>query len=354
MARVVRRTKLPQWNTVEDAVDLVGQSQNILVLTGAGISTGLGIPDFRSDSGLYARLAEEGYSDPQELFDIENFRENPSTFFTVAKDIVPAVSVNGDLRFSPTHAFVRLIQDKGKLLANYSQNIDGLELAVGIHVEKLVQCHGSLASGTCVTCGMVEGGKDWMATLRSGLVPKCKNCHRLQEEAAHSQKRKRQRSRRPASRYTSADDSSDESDVIEGVLKPDVVFFGEGLPGSYHEHVQRDVHMVDLMIIIGTSLAVPPVRLLPALLPPKVPQIWISKSKCPPDLEMDIELFGKCDVVVEDLAGRLGWTLQVDMIPQGPSGVSVARAVDDRPHQQIVQSRTEAKEPQRAASLVQQ
>ncbi len=90
-----KRIKLPQYNTVEDAVRLLKESRNIIVLTGAGvgcsntlrvklftecfkISTSLGIPDFRSkDTGLYSKLEHLGLSDPQEVFDISLFREDP-------------------------------------------------------------------------------------------------------------------------------------------------------------------------------------------------------------------------------------------------------------------------------------
>src|SRR5699024_6259414 len=106
------------------------------------ISTSLGIPDFRSkDTGLYARLEYLGLTDAQEVFDIHLFRQDPSIFYSIAKDILPT-----EKKFSPTHAFLRLLQDKEKLLTNFTQNIDNVEANAGVLPENLVQCHGSFAT----------------------------------------------------------------------------------------------------------------------------------------------------------------------------------------------------------------
>lgn len=130
-----KRAKLQQYNTVDDAVALLKKSKNIIVLTGAGISTSLGIPDFRSKgTGLYSKLEHLGLNDPQEVFDISLFKQDPSIFFSVARDIMVETE-----RYSPTHAFIALLQKFGKLLTNYSQNIDNLESKAGIDSSKLIQ-----------------------------------------------------------------------------------------------------------------------------------------------------------------------------------------------------------------------
>lgn len=136
MARELsKRPKLRQFNTVDDAVYLLKTCKNIVVLTGAGISTSLGIPDFRSaGTGLYAQLAHLGLTDPQEVFDISLFKDDPTVFFSVAKDILP-----DGKRFTPTHAFIAMLQNKGKLLTNYTQNIDNIEANAGVSRDKLIQ-----------------------------------------------------------------------------------------------------------------------------------------------------------------------------------------------------------------------
>jgi NAD-dependent histone deacetylase SIR2 len=84
LGRVLRRReKLADVNTVDDAVELLRNAKNIMVLSGAGISTSCGIPDFRSATGLYAQLHAEGkyeLDDPQQMFDISYFREHPEVF----------------------------------------------------------------------------------------------------------------------------------------------------------------------------------------------------------------------------------------------------------------------------------
>ena len=218
-----KRQKLPQYNTVDDAVDLLIKAKNIIVLTGAGISTSLGIPDFRSkDTGLYTNLEHLGLSDPQEVFDIEVFREDPSIFYSIAKDILPATN-----KFSPTHAFINLLQEKDKLLTNFSQNIDNLESKAGVLPEKLIQCHGSFATATCVKCKHKVSGDEIYDELKAGKVAKCSRCLRdLLSVGGGGLKRKRSsngsKPHRDSPTSWKENDSSDDGDYDlpdAGVMK---------------------------------------------------------------------------------------------------------------------------------------
>lgn len=142
-----KRKKLPNVNSLDDVVGLIRRSKRIVVLTGAGVSVSCGIPDFRSRDGIYARLSKDfpDLPDPQAMFDIHYFKRDPRPFFKFAKEIYP-----GQFEPSPSHKFIRLLETHGKLMRNYTQNIDTLEKTAGI--DKVITCHGSFATASCTRC----------------------------------------------------------------------------------------------------------------------------------------------------------------------------------------------------------
>ncbi|KAF0323442.1 NAD-dependent protein deacetylase hst1 [Colletotrichum sp. SAR11_59] len=342
-----KRAKLWRFNTVDDAVELLNKSQNIIVLTGAGISTSLGIPDFRSKGGLYSQLEHLGLNDPQEVFDISVFKQDPTIFYTVAKDILPSTN-----RFTPTHAFISMLQKKGKLLTNYTQNIDNLEAKAGISADKMVQCHGSFATATCVQCGFKCVGDDIFPDIKAGKIPRCPRCiQNLRPNG--STKRKRSAGTERKRRRFSSDDSTtdDEYDIPSaGVMKPDITFFGEALPDEFSRRLtEHDRDKVDLVIVIGTSLKVTPVSEIVSWLPGNIPQIYISRQAVS-HINFDIDLLGDCDVVVSELCRRAGWPLQHEMVPEDqvvdvrPEGSCVSRHVFEvvRPGTSLVKQELES------------
>ncbi len=124
--------------------------KKILVLTGAGISTPSGIPDFRTpNTGIYDNLAKFNVPYPEAIFEKEYFRRNPKPFFKIVKDLLP-----NKKQYKPNkiHYFIRLLQEKRILHRLYTQNIDSLETLAGIKPEKLVEAHGSFRSAKCVKC----------------------------------------------------------------------------------------------------------------------------------------------------------------------------------------------------------
>lgn len=315
-----KRIKLPQYNSIDDAVALIQKSRNIIVLTGAGISTSLGIPDFRSkDIGLYSKLGHLGLSDPQEVFDIEVFREDPTIFFSIARDILPSTD-----RFTPTHAFIYLLQQRGKLLTNYSQNIDNIESVAGILPEKLIQCHGSFATASCVECKYQVPGESIFADIKAGHIPRCDKCiaslRAVRAPAAMKRKRSQNGNDKKKRRFDVDDDDTSEEDYdipAAGVMKPDITFFGEALPDKFSDRLtNHDKNLVDLVIVIGTSLKVAPVSEVVPYLPPHIPQMYISRTPVS-HVNFDIDMLGDCDVVVAELCRRAGWDLNHEMIPKG-------------------------------------
>merc|ERR1712193_506646 len=116
VAEPPRRKKLPDVNTLEDVARLIKSSKKIIVLTGAGVSVSCGIPDFRSRDGVYARLAVDfpDLPDPQAMFDITYFRQNPLPFFKFAKEIYP-----GQFNPSPCHRLYEVLKN----MENFSEII---------------------------------------------------------------------------------------------------------------------------------------------------------------------------------------------------------------------------------------
>lgn len=270
------RKKLPQYSTIDDAVRLISECKNILVLTGAGISTSAGIPDFRSRDGLYVQISSD-YPDlpsPSAMFDIEYFKINPRPFFQFAKTIYP-----GSYQPTKSHKFIKSIEDHGKLLRNYTQNIDTLERQAGIN--KVIECHGSFVKASCTSCNFTVDGMYIKPDVISGKIPLCPVCH--------------------------ARESGPEDGL--GIMKPNIVFFREKLPKEFDKAIAEDQEKADLLIVIGSSLRVKPVSFIPKALPPEVPQILINRESIS-HATFDIELRGDSDQIVQDLCLRLGgdWT----------------------------------------------
>ncbi|KAK1791053.1 hypothetical protein P4O66_002097 [Electrophorus voltai] len=261
-----KRKKRKDINTLEDVVRLLNDGKKILVLTGAGVSVSCGIPDFRSRDGIYARLAIDfpDLPDPQAMFDIEYFRRDPRPFFKFAKEIYP-----GQFQPSLCHRFISMLDNKEKLLRNYTQNIDTLEQVAG--VQRIIQCHGSFATASCLVCKHKVDCEAIREDVFKQIVPHCPRC----------------------------------SDVPFAIMKPDIVFFGENLPELFHRAMKQDKNEVDLLIVIGSSLKVRPVALIPSSVPHEVPQVLINREPLP-HLNFDVELLGDCDVIVNELCHLLG------------------------------------------------
>lgn len=168
---------------------------------------------------MYSQLQHLGLNDPQEVFDINLFREDPTIFYSVAKDILPSSK-----RFTPTHAFIRLLQDHGKLLTNFTQNIDNLEQHAGILPEKLIQCHGSFATATCIQCKYKVPCEKIYYDLKAGKVARCDNCIKILRQAKSGLKRKRSsngssKSRKIRQSYEDSTDDEDDDIAVAGVMK---------------------------------------------------------------------------------------------------------------------------------------
>lgn len=204
---------------------------------------------------------------------------------------------------SPSHYFVRELERRSKLLRMYSQNIDTLEQKAGI--TKVLQCHGSFATATCTdpACGYHVDGEAIREAILTKQVPPCPQC--TQRRATANAKR---RAKRPkTSAQWEEDASDDDGDRAYGILKPDITFFGEKLPEAFDRSVFADRDLVDLILVMGTSLKVAPVADLLSHFPADVPTVLINRTPIT-HMAMDVMLLGESDVIVEYLAHELGWS----------------------------------------------
>ncbi len=187
------------------------------VLTGAGISTPSGIPDFRSPTGIYSKY------DPEELFGLNNFIRNPSYFYTFALEYLFTMK---NAKPNSVHFMLKKLEDLGLIKGIVTQNIDMLHEKAGS--KKIANAHGSMKTGHCLSCG--------------------------KEYSLQEMERRAMSSKDKVARCDCG-----------GLIKPDIVFFGESLP-------ERDVSLAyewlessTLVVAMGTTLAIYPVGMFPEI-----------------------------------------------------------------------------------------
>lgn len=279
-----RRQRLQHIQTLDQVCETIKNAKNIIVLTGAGVSVSCGIPDFRSRDGIYERLRVEypDMRDPQSMFDIGYFARDPRPFYQFAKEIYP-----GQFEPSLSHRFIKLLERKGKLLRNYTQNIDTLERVAGI--KNVIECHGSFATASCTRCKYKVDAIDIQEDIFNQRIPMCKMC--ATESTKDFDGTMSPRPDLPLN-FTQL--------VAAGVMKPDIVFFGESLPDKFHSMIELDKSNCDLLIVIGSSLKVRPVALIPSSINPTIPQILINREQLE-HFVFDVELLGDSDVIINHL-----------------------------------------------------
>jgi len=194
---------------VEKLREWIGESGRIVFFGGAGVSTESGIPDFRSENGIFAAIKRFG-SPPEVLLSHEFFMEHPDTFYQYYKTMLlyPKAEPN------PAHLALARLERQGKLTAVITQNIDGLHQRAGSR--NVLELHGSVNRNRCMRCGCAFTLDELLA--QEG-VPKC---------------------------------------ACGGLIKPDVVLYGEELDEDVMAEAVAAIRRADLMIVGGTSLVVYP------------------------------------------------------------------------------------------------
>lgn len=194
---------------VDQFLQMVKESDNIVFFGGAGVSTESGIPDFRSVDGLY----HQNYKYPPETILSHSFyMRNTEEFYRFYKEKMLCLDVKPNI----THYKLAELESAGKLMAIVTQNIDGLHQAAGS--KKVLELHGSVHRNYCQKCG--RGFDAGYIKNASGNIPLCDQCG--------------------------------------GKVKPDVVLYEEGLNQQTLEDAVFYISHADMLIVGGTSLAVYP------------------------------------------------------------------------------------------------
>ncbi|MFN7106070.1 MAG: NAD-dependent protein deacetylase [Pyrobaculum sp.] len=199
-------------NTVDTVAALIARSKCNVALTGAGVSTASGIPDFRGAQGVWRQV------DP-EKFEIDYFYKNPDEVWDLfVRYLLPTF----DVKPNPAHYALAELEKMGKLCVVITQNVDMLHQAAGSR--NVIELHGALREVACTQCGDRYPLRETLRRRTTG-APRCPQCG--------------------------------------GVLKPDVVFFGEPLPRDALREAFMLAEVSEVFLAIGTSLAVYPANQLP-------------------------------------------------------------------------------------------
>jgi NAD-dependent deacetylase len=207
----------PQTQTsIEFAADLFRQSKHAVVLTGAGLSTPSGIPDFRSTgTGLWSR------DEPLEVASLDTFRTAPEKFYTWFRPLAGQIF---NAKPNSAHCALAELEKAGHLGSIITQNIDTLHQKADS--KSVIEMHGTMQTLTCTQCyHQVDAALYIAAFIEKGEIPHCPKC--------------------------------------DQTLKPDVILFGEQLPQAAWFKAQRETCQCDLMLVAGSSLEVLPVAGLP-------------------------------------------------------------------------------------------
>ena len=203
---------------INQAINILKEAKQVVALTGAGISTGSGIPDFRSpESGLW------DYVDPMEVATIDAFKRNPEAFFAWIRPLMQKIMT---AQPNPAHVALAQMEAFGPLQGIITQNIDILHTKAGS--QTIYEVHGHLRDATCMQClDSFQSEEILNDYLDNGHIPRCLKC--------------------------------------AGILKPNIILFGEILPVMILNRAKRLTTACDVMIVAGSSLEVAPAGDLPML-----------------------------------------------------------------------------------------
>ena len=205
---------VPVAEGARELADLLLRATHAVVLTGAGASTESGLPDFRSPGGLWQGV------DPMRVASIWALRQSPVDFYRFYRHRLAGM---GSARPNPCHDALAALEGMGVVKAVITQNVDGLHQAAGSR--RVIEVHGSLREAACVDCGRTHPREALEVPVESEAdLPRC---------------------------------------TCGGLLKPNVILFGEALPEAAFSQAAAEAALCDLMVVVGSSLEVSPANSLP-------------------------------------------------------------------------------------------
>lgn len=247
------------FTVINQAAELLQNARYAVAFTGAGISTESGIPDFRSPtSGLWQD------TDPMLVASIHGFKRNPQAFYDWVR---PLSSLTAKAQPNAAHYALSELEAIGKLQAVITQNIDMLHTRAG--TKKIFELHGHMRLATCINCFAVLDGEQVISKfIEDGLVPRCPYCN--------------------------------------GVVKPNVILFGEQLPVQELLGAQNATRKCDVMLIIGSSLEVAPASDLPIYARRQGAKlIIVNLEPTPADDLADVVIHARAAQVLPEIVRRL-------------------------------------------------
>ncbi|MFW5789750.1 MAG: NAD-dependent protein deacylase [Halanaerobium sp.] len=238
---------------IKQAAEMIQKADYPVVLTGAGISAESGVPTFRGKSGLWEKY------DPEKAVSISGFRRDPEPFWNFAQELL----LENDIQPNPGHKALAELENSGFIKKIITQNIDFLHQRAGS--KEVLELHGSLNKAVCLNCNKKYEWQELVPVIKAGEIPECDNC-----------KSKK--------------------------IKPEIVFFGERLPEEEINQAWQAARKSDLMIVIGTSLAVYPVASLPSVTKENGGDlIYINVDSGQQDYLFDLIIKGKAGEVLPEI-----------------------------------------------------
>mmetsp|Transcript_23419 Transcript_23419/g.44079 ORF Transcript_23419/g.44079 Transcript_23419/m.44079 type:complete len:446 (-) Transcript_23419:143-1480(-) len=280
-----------------------GACKSIFVLAGAGVSTGAGIPDFRSAGGLYDSIRPELITaswfqrqrmrmDPTSVVERDMFFQNSFPYLEVRRPFILGTHQR-KWKATISHWFMKFLEEERLLKRVFTQNIDGLDYQTGLSPSRVTNVHGSIARVSCEGCRKEMPFDDFCAEVSR----KIKDIYGVDPEAPE-----------------------ESSEILcpgchRPLVKPNTVLFGSSLPDEFFDRTD-ELAQADLLIVAGTSLVVGPANGVVQMVPEECLRVVVNKEQVGKDLGLDYSLHSRrdvwsgdrsCDETFLELIKLLGW-----------------------------------------------